>query len=384
MKSVLMIAIAWCALLSCKKTISTYSLSIANDANAYDTTTETALPTYKYIYTAIGSDVRSGYAEVLPSLYYKTTKRYPLIVFNHGIGENGNTGKSLAGVGCCGLPYWAKNGKFPARFYNPNDGRYYSYIVVAPQYYNRPTGAQVNEVVQYAMNKYRVDPSRVYVVGLSQGGGVTMDWATNYGEKAAAIFPSCPGLSPTDARARAIATKNLPIWWTYGTGDNLVPPSQGYTWQNLIDQYNPTYASRTKLTVWSGLSHNSTWWKAFDPATKVDGKNAYEWLLLYSRQTSVPGAPVATINNGDAISIPVSWDYMPYVWGTQSKDTDGGWIAKFNWSKVSGGACTINTPTSGSTKITGLVAGTYVFRLTVTDNDGKTATDDIKITMTND
>lgn len=373
----LLTLIAWVLLASCVKTSYINGPDQASD-NSFDTVTETALPTYKYIYTTIGTDVKSGYAEVLPSLYYKTTKRYPLIVFNHGVGENGNTGKSLSGLSCCGLPYHASRSQFPASFINPADGKRYSYIAVCPQYYNRPNGSQVQEVVNYAVNKYRVDPSRVYVVGLSQGGGVTMDWAMLYGEKAAAIFPSCPGTSPSDSRAQQIASKNLPIWWQYGTADNLVPPSQGTTWQNLIDKYNPAYAPLTTLTIWSGLTHNQTWAKAFNPLTKVNGKNAYEWLLQFKRDGNIP--PVAIIQTAD-MTIPLSWNYMPTVYATYSKDPDG-WIAAFKWSKVSGPTSyTFNTPTSGSTKITGLVAGTYTFRVTVTDNKGAQSTDDIKITM---
>jgi predicted peptidase len=365
-------------LASCAKHIDYGSLStsVQENANAYDSVNETALPVHKAIYTKIGTDVYNGYWETLPSLYYKTTKRYPLIVFNHGVGENSSTGKTLGSVNCCGLPYHAKNGTFPPGFWSGL--AQFSFIVVSPQYKYRPTGAQVNEVVTYAINKYRVDPNRIYVVGMSQGGGVTMDWASLYGEKAAAIFPACPGLSPTDAKAKLIASKNLPIWWTYGTADNLVPPSQGYTWQNLIDKYNPTYAPLTKLTVWDGLSHNGTWGKAFNPLTKVDGKNAYEWMLQFKRDGNIP--PIARAGNDR--SIPLSWGYMPTLFGTTSTDSDG-WIAAFKWVKISGGACTISTPNAGSTKITGLVAGTYVFRLTVTDNKGAISTDDIKITMTN-
>lgn len=386
MKQFLSLALLVCLFTSCRKDVITaISLTQSSSAVSADSVLETATPIHKMITTPIGTDVKSGYWETLPAMYYQTTKRYPLIVFNHGVGENGNTGKSLSGINCCGLPYHAKNGTFPAKFLNTKDGKYYSYIVVSPQYYNRPTGAQVQEVVQYAINKYRVDTTRVYVVGMSQGGGVTMDWAVGYGKKAAAIFPSCPGSSPTDAKAQAIAKMNLPIWWTYGTADNLVPPSQGSTWQTLIDKYNPTYAPLTKLTIWSGLTHNQTWAKAFNPATKVDSKNAYEWLIQYSREsaasTVVPGAPIA-IASAD-ISIPVSWNYMPTVYGTSSHDSDGGWIAKFAWSQVSGAACTIATPSAGKTKVTGLVAGVYVFRITVTDNSGKTAYDDVKVTMTN-
>jgi predicted esterase len=362
----LILAVCLCA---CRKDVGSISVHDSQNANAYDAVIETAPPVHKAIYTAIGSGVKNGYWETLPSLYYKTTKRYPLIIFNHGIGENSSSGKTLGSVNCCGLPYHIKGGTFPPA---------YGFIVVSPQYYNRPTAAQVQEVVQYAVNKYRVDPNRIYVAGLSQGGGVTMDWARYYGEKAAAIFPACPGLSPTDAAAQQIAGKNLPIWWTYGTADPYVPPSQGTTWQTLIDKYNPTYAPHTKLTIWSGLTHNGTWGKAFNPLTKVDGKNAYEWMLQYKRDGNIP--PIARAGNDRAI--PVSWNYMPTLYGTTSTDSDG-WIAAFKWVKISGAACTITKPSAGATLITGLVAGTYVFRLTVTDNRGAVATDDIKITMTN-
>jgi poly(3-hydroxybutyrate) depolymerase len=360
---------------SCVKTSYLNGPDLASD-NSLDTVTETALPTYRYVYTTIGTDVRNGYAEVLPALYYKTTKSYPLIVFNHGVGENSSTGKSLSALSCCGLPYHAARGQFPARFL-ASDGKYYSYIAVCPQYYNRPSGAQVQQVVAYAMNKYRVDPSRVYVVGLSQGGGVTMEWAKWYGEKAAAIFPACPGLYPRDSSAQRIAKKNLPIWWQYGSADNLVPPSQGYTWESLVDKYNPVYVSQTKLTVWPNLTHNQTWAKAFNPLTKVDGKNAYEWLLQYKRDGNMP--PVAVVVGGDR-SIPLSWNYYATVWGTSSKDSDG-WITRFKWSQVSGPASTINTPTSSSTKLITPTAGIYTYQLTVTDNKGATANKLFKITM---
>jgi predicted esterase len=335
------------------------------DNNSFDTITETALPIHTPRVVTVNSNCK-GYYETLPSLYSKTTKRYPLIIFIHGIGE---LNKTLSALNCCGIPYHASHGTFPAK---------YGFIVVSPQFIVRPSAAQVQSVIDFAKGKYRIDPNRIYVTGLSMGGGSTMDWAMVYGQNAAAIFPACPGTSPSDSRAQQIASKNLPIWWEYGTADNLVPPSQGTLWQSLIDKYNPAYAPLTTLTIWSGLTHNQTWAKAFNPLTKVNGKNAYEWLLQYKRDGNIP--PVAIIQTAD-MTIPLSWNYMPTVYATYSKDPDG-WIAAFKWAKVSGGAAVINTPSSGSTKITGLTAGTYIFRVTVTDNKGATSYDDIKITMT--
>jgi hypothetical protein len=81
-------------------------------------------------------------------------------------------------------------------------------------------------------------------------------------------------------------------------------------------------------------------------------------------------------------TIPLSWGYMPTVWGNTSTDSDG-WIAGFKWTKISGPTSyLIETPSLNKTKISRLVAGTYVFRLTVTDNKGGVSTDDIKIVMT--
>lgn len=61
-------------------------------------------------------------------------------------------------------------------------------------------------------------------------------------------------------------------------------------------------------------------------------------------------------------------------------DSDGT-IAGYAWSQISGpNTAGITSPTSASTGLTGLVAGAYIFRLTVTDNLGATGTDDVQIT----
>jgi hypothetical protein len=61
-------------------------------------------------------------------------------------------------------------------------------------------------------------------------------------------------------------------------------------------------------------------------------------------------------------------------------DADGT-IASYAWSKISGGSATITSPSNASTTITGLVQGSYTFRLTATDNKGATASDDVLITV---
>lgn len=384
-------AVAVFGLSSCKKDFispendSINGAVVSNDATANDVL-ETAAPVHTAKNIAINSNV-SGFWESLPARYKLTTKKYPLIVFIHGIGE---LGTGLSRVNCCGLPKHLYNKSFPAKFLV--NGVYYSFIVVSPQFRKRPTAAQVQSVVDYAKSKYRVDATRVYVTGLSMGGGSTWDFSAVYGQNAAAILPVCGGTKPTTTLASKIAAKNLPIWTISSSGDAVVPISWAKNWISWIDARNSKMAGSTKITVWSSESHNATWARAFNPSTRVDGYNIYEWLLRFKRGSApapAPApAPTPTPTGGKPVAvagpdqvIPVSWKYMPFLNGTKS--TDNGWIKAFKWTKISGpSSYWFEASTKAQTKANGLVAGTYVFRLTVTDNQGNTAYDDVKVTMT--
>jgi pimeloyl-ACP methyl ester carboxylesterase len=371
---------------ACQKEFISDEQSINGEVTADDVTANDVLETSPPVHTprqiAINSNV-SGFYESLPARYRLTTKRYPLIVFIHGIGE---LGTGLSRLNCCGLPKHLYNKTFPAKFLV--NGVYYSFIVISPQFRVRPSAGQIQSVVNYAKNHYRVDPTRVYVTGLSMGGGSTWDFSAVYGQNAAAIVPVCGGTKPTTTLASKVASKNLPIWTISSAADRVVPLQWARDWISWIDARNTAYASKTKLTVYTYESHNGTWARAFNPTSRTDGKNIYEWMLMYKRGTTTSspaptttyGAPVARA--GADQTIPLSWKYMPFLNGTRSTDADG-YIKSFRWTKISGpSSYWFSSPTSGQTKANGLVAGTYVFRLTVTDNSGKTAYDDVKVTMT--
>ena len=374
---------------SCKKDFISDEKAINGEMISDDATANDVLETAPAIHTprqiAINSNV-SGFWESVPARYRLTTKRYPLIVFIHGIGE---LGTGLSRLNCCGLPKHLYNKTFPAKFLV--NGVYYSFIVISPQFRYRPSAAQVQSVVDYAKNHYRVDPTRVYVTGLSMGGGSTWDWSTVYGQNAAAIVPVCGGTKPTTTLAAKIATKNLPIWTISSSADKVVPIQWARDWISWIDARNSSYASRTKLTVYTYESHNATWARAFNPTSRIDGYDIYEWMLRFKRGSTTAPAPAPTPSGGNIApiaragadqTIPVSWKYMPFLNGTTSTDPDG-YFKSFRWTKVSGpSSYWFSSPSSAQTKANGLVAGTYIFRLTVTDNKGATATDDVKITMT--
>lgn len=86
--------------------------------------------------------------------------------------------------------------------------------------------------------------------------------------------------------------------------------------------------------------------------------------------------PTANAGIDKSITLPVNNTSLSGI----GVDPDGT-IATYSWTKVTGGAATIGSPTNSTTGITGLAQGEYLFRLTVKDNGGLTASDDVKVTV---
>jgi len=106
---------------------------------------------------------------------------------------------------------------------------------------------------------------------------------------------------------------------------------------------------------------------------RVGNKNSN----LNEMMGTVPGnqPPLSAAGNDQTITLPTSSVSLN---GSSSTDSDGT-ITTYAWTKLSGGAATITSPSSANTTVTGLVQGTYVFRLTVTDNLGATDFDDVTV-----
>src|SRR5579863_4582412 len=113
----------------------------------------------------------------------------------------------------------------------------------------------------------------------------------------------------------------------------------------------------------------------------ITGVNSDGSYLLRSNITVGAGTanqpPTANAGANQTITLPTSTVSLA---GTGT-DTDGS-IASYSWAKLSGPAGgTIATPSAATTSITGLVQGVYVFTLTVTDNQGATATANVQVTV---
>ena len=148
------------------------------------------------------------------------TKKYPLVVWLHGMGDGAYEGAQVAKSN---IAFWASD-EFQSRF-APSKG---AFILCARSreedniYWDNsmlePLRAAIDDFI--ANNKANIDLSRIYVGGYSMGGKMTLKMSVAYPEMFAAAFPICPAWSPSDELVSKIS--DIPVWIISSTRDPLV------------------------------------------------------------------------------------------------------------------------------------------------------------------
>ena len=246
--------------------------------------TNNAPETQPAIQTAVSANISSnmgGFYKALPARYDYGSNKYPLMIFLHGAGEVGNGTSDLSKVLANGVTKLLNQKTFPPQF--TVNGTNYSFIVLSPQFKQWPQPSDINSLIDYAIKNLRVDTARIYVSGLSMGGGGTWDYAIAYPNKVAAIVPISGASWPSKDQCGNMAKANLPVWAFHNNDDATVVASTTNTIIDYINSFSPSIPAQK--TIWPGGGHDA-WTKATNPATKeCAGKNMYEWMLGYSRKT---------------------------------------------------------------------------------------------------
>lgn len=144
----------------------------------------------------------------VPDEYMEDNHPLPLIIFLHGASLCGNNMNRVRRYGVLDA---IDKGKIIPTF------------VIAPQ---NPGGAwkpeKLNEILEWAKANYKVDTTRVYVLGMSLGGYGTLDFVGKYPEKIAAAMALCGGCSLNNIEGLG----KVPLWIMHGTSDRAVSISQ--------------------------------------------------------------------------------------------------------------------------------------------------------------
>jgi uncharacterized delta-60 repeat protein len=109
----------------------------------------------------------------------------------------------------------------------------------------------------------------------------------------------------------------------------------------------------------------------------IKGSTTFNYLNGFILTEHLNKAPVANAGLDKSITLPTS----SVTLAGSATDADGT-IAGYKWTQVSGPAlATFGSPSTASTSASALKQGTYIFRLTATDNKGATGADDVKVVV---
>jgi predicted peptidase len=223
-----------------------------------------------------------GYYVYLPKDYSKK-KKFPLLIILHGVGELGNGESDLPKILRHGPMRLVSGGSFPDSFVV--GGKEYSFIIFAPQYIHWPWPGTTHAIIDYAMKHYSVDKHRIYLSGLSMGGGATWECVGNskkYAKKIAAVVPVCGASLADSTKAQTIAKANLPVWATHNEGDPTVTVEYTHKYIRYINSAAVPPKEAAKKTIFPENGHNA-WTRTYDPQYRENGLNVYEWMLSHHR-----------------------------------------------------------------------------------------------------
>lgn len=202
-----------------------------------------------------------GYLLYLPRDYQTSNKKYPLVIYLHGGSQKG---KDLNKLKAYGLPQLVEQG---ANF---------DFIIASPQC---PSEASLwssenwfDPLFEELTSKLKIDTDRIYLTGISMGGGGTFEVAKENPDKFAALVPLCAWQSSTTDICKL---KNIPIWTFHGVADDIVPISQT---TEKVDKLNDCQGN-VKFTQLDNEGHAIQWLYG-----DKDKYRILDWMLSHKKK----------------------------------------------------------------------------------------------------
>lgn len=196
-----------------------------------------------------------------PEGYYsEEDRKFPLLLFLHGGGESGG---ELGMLKTNGPPKLIAQGKeFP-------------FLILAPQ---NPNARQwwntraLKQLLDKVVLTNRVDPDRIYLTGLSRGGGAAWEMAVQYPDTFAALAVVC-GMTPVPYASWI--NKQMAIWVFHGTEDKSIPVTES---DEMVARLRDMGYS-VKYSRYEGIGHNA-WEKAYSEEA------LYDWFMEHRLQAA--------------------------------------------------------------------------------------------------
>ena len=160
---------------------------------------------------------------------WDTLRKYPLVVFLHGLYERGDDNESQLKFGVTNLAESKISAMYPAFIIAPqcpqnakwaniseNTSTHQIRLLTSP---SKPMKLLI-ELIYKLEKDFPVDTNRIYITGFSMGGYGTYDAIERYPNLFAAAVPVCGG----GDTSKAASIAHIPIWIFHGAEDPTVSP----------------------------------------------------------------------------------------------------------------------------------------------------------------
>ncbi len=231
------------------------------------------------------TDAVYGHFVYTPGGYDQDGPEYPLLVFLHGWDPTEYTGTDVAELNEL-LNGTTPPGLIEADKWDPS----FPFVVASPRlktpwYWKHQ---DIHEFIKYMIDEYQINTKRIYLTGLSLGGGGSWYYIGERGEDnyVAAIVP----ISARGEERIVSNLTNIPIWAFHGDSDTTVPAYDNFGSVPLVAAINANNPPiRAKVTVFDNTGHNA-WGRVYSDhfSTMVWGStfdvSIYDWLLQYKKE----------------------------------------------------------------------------------------------------
>lgn len=345
------------------------------------------------------------------------TASRPLIIMMPGQGQMGSANYSL--LSQYGPMYWLARG-WTGGVPLGNGMHYPIIITISAATNDYPNPQQFYPVLQYIIQHYHIKPGCVYGTGLSEGAFTTsglIEFEDTIGNQKGmklfnalaefegtpttpySAFPNTPTPYPNSIWAD---TPYFSTWATqyhgkyfYAEGNGSDNFRDGWHYANAMNNVSPKSAYFTYESdgggahcCWNDFYDTSTTWATPTGGTYVApsqtgtdvmgnyqaGTNVYQWMLQQGDTTLVGSGgipPTVTMGSNQNITLPTS---SVGISGSAVANSPATSISSYLWTQYSGpNSASLSSTTATNITVSGLIAGTYKFQLTATDNLGNSA-----------
>lgn len=232
-------------------------------------------PSSRHTPRTIGSTASGqGFYEYLPP-GYGDGQAYPLLVFIHGLGENGDGDSELGEVLRHGPPLLINQDNWP-------NSR--PFVVLSPQRTGDgcTRGNQIRDFIDFAVATYDINVARIYLTGLSCGAIGSWGYlGNNLDMQIAAMVPIAGNGRPAFNNAGCDLGRT-PIWAFHGDNDGTVNVAGTTVPIESLQDCEPAPVD-AQMVIYPDVGHNS-WTRTYNLSA---GHDIYAWMLGYRNSDTV-------------------------------------------------------------------------------------------------